>query len=305
MQLYYSDQFTLPLPADHRFPMAKYQQLRNWLQHADWCGEHVFRIPVPATDTQLGHVHTPEYIQRMSRGEMLGIEMRRIGFPWSPQLVERARRSVGGTIAAAHAAQQDGIGVNLAGGTHHAFADAGQGYCVFNDTAVAARELQATSAAISRVLIVDLDVHQGNGTAAIFADDPTVFTFSMHSAKNFPFRKHAADLDVSLPDGTTDEPYLDRLDRALDEAIHEIRPDFVFYIAGADPYEGDRLGRLRLTVAGLMARDRMVLTRCRDLSLPVAISMGGGYAKNINEIVQIHANTIFVASQLLRASSQT
>ena len=212
-------------------------------------------------------------------------------------MVERSRRSVGATIDAARAALSEGIAVNLAGGTHHAQHDAGQGYCVFNDTAVAVRVLQKEKA-LQRALVVDGDVHQGNGTPAIFAQDYSVFTFSMHAATNYPFRKHAADLDLPLPDGTGDVEYLDQLDTALTRALKSANADIVFYISGADPFEGDRLGKLKLTKQGLLARDRLVLTRCRDWSLPVAISMGGGYAPHVDDVVEIHANTVATAFQL-------
>jgi acetoin utilization deacetylase AcuC-like enzyme len=215
-------------------------------------------------------------------------------------MVERSRRSVGATIAAARAAADEGIAANLAGGTHHAFADRGEGYCVFNDVAVAARVVQRDGLA-ARVAVVDCDVHQGNGTAAIFRDDPSVFTFSMHGAHNYPFRKEASDLDVPLDDGMGDDEYLTRLDRHLDEVLLRHRPGFVFYLAGADPYAEDRLGRLGMTIEGLRARDEMVLGRCRALDLPVGVSMSGGYAPDVDAIVTIHANTIAAAAAICGA----
>ncbi len=211
-------------------------------------------------------------------------------------MVERARRSVGATIAAALTAREDGVSANLAGGTHHAFPDRGEGYCVFNDVAVATRVLQRDRLA-RRLAVIDLDVHQGNGTAAIFRDDPSVFTFSMHGAQNFPFKKEISDLDVALPDGTGDEEYLSALDTALTDTLNRHQPDFVFYLAGADPYEGDRLGRMKLTIAGLGRRDEMVFEHCRRMSVPVAVSMGGGYAPEIEAIVTIHTNTIRAAAR--------
>lgn len=263
----------------------------------EWARGCEFCVPVAATDEQLLRVHSRDYVERVATGQLQPLEIRRIGFPWSTGMVERSRRSVGATLDAAQAALNEGIAVNLAGGTHHAHRDGGQGYCVFNDTAVGARHVQAEHD-IKRVLIIDCDVHQGNGTAAIFADDPTVFTFSMHSASNYPFRKHAADLDVAFADGTGDTEYIDRLDTSLNVALKESQADMVFYISGADPYEGDRLGKLKLTKEGLRARDRMVMTRCLDWSLPVAIAMGGGYAPNIDDIVDIHANTVATAFDL-------
>ena len=214
--------------------------------------------------------------------------VRRIGFPWSPAMVERSRRSAGATIAAARAALDDGAAVNLAGGTHHAFADRGEGYCVFNDVAVAARLLQHEGRC-RRVAVVDCDVHQGNGTAAIFRDDPTVFTFSMHGAKNYPFRKETSDLDVELRDGTDDAAYLAALGGALPAVLARQQPELVFYLAGADPYEGDRLGRLRVSMAGLERRDALVFDACRAAGVPVAVAMSGGYAPDVDDIVAIHA----------------
>jgi acetoin utilization deacetylase AcuC-like enzyme len=253
----------------------------------------------PASWEDIGLVHTSAYLNAVATGTLPADVQRRIGFPWSPGMVERSRRSVGATIAAARAARADGLAVNLAGGTHHAFADRGEGYCVFNDVAVGSRVLQRDHGVV-RIAIVDCDVHQGNGTAAIFGDDPTVFTFSIHGANNFPFRKETSDLDISLDDGTGDEEYLGQLATHLDAVLRRHDPEFVFYLAGADPYEGDRLGRLKLTIAGLRARDELVLGRCRALGLPVAISMSGGYAPDVDAIVTIHANTVAVAAALAR-----
>ncbi|MEZ5286554.1 MAG: histone deacetylase [Vicinamibacterales bacterium] len=303
MRAFYSDHFVLPLPEGHRFPMAKYARLRERLV-ADriLAPEALFEAPLAGWD-ELALVHARAYIDAVSTGTLPRETQRRIGFPWSAGMVERSRRSVGATIAAARAAQQDGLAANLAGGTHHSFADRGEGYCVFNDVAVAARVLQREGLA-ARVLVVDCDVHQGNGTAAIFEDDPSVFTFSMHGAHNFPFRKERSDLDVALEDGTGDDEYLALLDRHLDEALAS-QPDAVFYLAGADPYEGDRLGRLKLTIAGLRARDELVLGRCHARGLPVAVSMSGGYAPDVDAIVTIHANTIAVAAALAAAPRET
>ena len=297
MRLFYTDHFVLPLPDGHRFPMEKYYRLREYLKRTDWAQRCQFQVPGAATNEQLQLAHSEEYIDKVVSGTLEPIDVRRIGFPWSEGMVERSRRSVGATIDAARAALSEGIAVNLAGGTHHAQHDAGQGYCVFNDTAVAVRVLQKEKA-IQRALVVDCDVHQGNGTAAIFAQDYSVFTFSMHAATNYPFRKHAADLDLPLPDGTGDVEYLDQLDTALTLALKSANADIVFYISGADPFEGDRLGKLKLTKQGLLARDRLVLTRCLDWSLPVAISMGGGYAPHVDDVVEIHANTVATAFQL-------
>lgn len=300
MLAFYSDHFVLPLPADHKFPMAKYARLRERvLDRGVVAADSLVEAPAAEWD-ELRLVHTPEYVDAVASGTLPPEAQRRIGFPWSPEMVERSRRSVGATIAAARAALDDGLAANLAGGTHHAFADRGEGFCVFNDVAVAARVLQRDGKA-PRIAVVDCDVHQGNGTAAIFQHDPSVFTFSMHGAHNFPFRKETSDLDVALEDGATDADYLPLLARHLDNVLDGHRPDFVFYLAGADPFEGDRLGRLKMTIDGLRARDELVLGRCRVLGLPVAISMSGGYAHDIDAIVTIHANTIAVAATLCRS----
>ena len=297
MHAFYSDHFVLPLPDGHRFPMAKYARLRERLiATAVLAPEQL--IEAPAADwSDLHLVHTPAYVEAVAAGTLPREVERRIGFPWSPDMVERSRRSVGATIAAARAAIEDGLAANLAGGTHHSFADRGEGYCVFNDVAVAARVLQRDGLA-ARVLVVDCDVHQGHGTAAIFRDDPNVFTFSMHGAHNFPFKKQHSDLDVALEDRAGDAEYLRLLERHLDDALARHEPDVVFYLAGADPHEGDRLGRLRMTIDGLRRRDQHVLGRCRQRRLPVAISMSGGYAPDIDAIVSIHANTIATAVAL-------
>ena len=240
-------------------------------------------------------VHTPDYVARVRDGGLTREEQRRIGFPWSVQMVERSRRSVGGTIDAARAALQDGVSANLAGGTHHAFRDRGEGYCIFNDVAVAATTMLETGR-VRQVAVIDLDVHQGNGTAAIFEHDPRVFTCSLHGAANFPFHKERSDLDVPLPDGTGDGEYMAHLAAALDVVL-ATGPDLVFYVAGADPYEGDRLGRMRLTEAGLRQRDAIVFGRCRAERVPVAVTMAGGYAPDVDAIARIHAGTIEEAAQ--------
>jgi len=294
---FYSDHFVLPLPEGHKFPMAKYSRLRERiLAEGILPLSDVQEAPAASWD-DLRLIHAPEYVDAVANGSLPRDAQRRIGFPWSPEMVERSRRSVGATLAASRAALRDGVAVNLAGGTHHSFADRGEGYCIFNDVAVGARKLQRDGAA-TRIAVVDCDVHQGNGTAAIFKDDPTVFTFSMHGAQNFPFRKEVSDLDVPLEDGAGDAEYLPLLTHHLEDVLIGHRPDFVFYLAGADPYEGDRLGRLKMTVAGLRRRDEIVLQRCRALGVPVAISMSGGYAPDIDAIVTIHANTIAVAAAL-------
>jgi acetoin utilization deacetylase AcuC-like enzyme len=297
MDAYYSDHFVLPLPAGHRFPSPRYRMLRDRVA-AECPSIRLLEAPA-ASDGELALVHTPRWIHAVSAGLLTEAEQREIGFPWSPEMVERARRSVGATVAAARAALVDGAAAQLAGGTHHAYADKGSGYCVFNDVAVAARLMQAElhreRRSLLRVAVIDLDVHQGNGTAAIFRDDATVFTLSVHGGRNFPFRKEASDLDVDLPDGCTDEPYLDALDGALAAlwAAHGAEPPgLAFYLAGADPYEGDRLGRLKLTMDGLAERDRRVFAACRERAVPIVVTMAGGYGRSLDDTVAIQLRTL-------------
>jgi acetoin utilization deacetylase AcuC-like enzyme len=297
MPLFYSDVFVLPLPSHHRFPMGKYARLRTRLLASGAFAEADFRVPEGASDAELTRAHCPEYLRRVTTGALGEAEQRAIGFPWSERMVERSRRSSGATLAAAREALTRGWSANLAGGTHHAFRDRGEGFCVFNDAAVAARAMQV-EAGLQRVAIVDCDVHQGNGTASIFAADDSVFTFSIHGARNFPFAKEQSDLDIELADGTGDEEYLWHLERGLDETLERSRPQLAIYLAGADPYEDDRLGRLSLTKRGLVRRDELVLGRLAARGVPVAIAMAGGYARDIEDSVEIHANTIDVARRL-------
>lgn len=283
MKAYYCDTFILPLPEGHRFPITKYRLLREAV--AD---EVELLLPEAVDDATLQRAHTGDYVRRATRGELTPQEVRELGFPWSPELVERSRRSAGATLQAARAALRDGRAVNLAGGTHHAFADRPAGFCLFNDSVIAARALQAEGL-VERVLVVDTDVHQGNGTAAIARGDDSLFTFSLHGQNNYPARKEASDLDIGLPDGTSDEPYLEALERGLQEALERSRPQLVIFVSGADPYEGDRLGRLKLTRAGLRERDQRVLERC---DLPVVVTMAGGYAHKVEDTATIHAQTV-------------
>lgn len=288
MKAFYTDHFVLPLPEGHRFPMAKYRMVRE--QVGDLPGLDLAEAPA-ATDTQLLLAHDPVYVQRVITGTLAPQAQREIGFPWSPGMVERSRRSVGATIAAARTALEDGIAVNLAGGTHHAYRDKGSGFCVFNDAAVAARVMQRTHG-VKRVAIIDLDVHQGNGTASILKRDASIFTLSLHGEKNFPFRKEPSDLDIGLPDDCTDDDYLVALDNALDELSSRFKPDLLIYLAGADPHEADRLGRLKLSFAGLKARDERVFDFAKSLDIGVAITMAGGYGTDINNTVRVHVQTI-------------
>ncbi|MEM8993764.1 MAG: histone deacetylase [Acidobacteriota bacterium] len=297
MDAFYSDQFVLPLPDDHRFPMLKYRRLRERVD-AEVPGA-TLRVPAASSDDELLRVHSARYVADVKAGAVEPKPWRRVGFPWSPELVERSRRSVGGTVSAARSALANGAAVNLAGGTHHAFADRGEGFCVFNDVAVASRAMQAEGR-VDRILVVDLDVHQGNGTAAIFAGDPSVFTLSLHGARNYPFQKEKSDLDVPLADGTGDAEYLDALEAALDRALPASGPDLVFFLAGADPYRGDRLGKLALSRRGLARRDRLVFERCGARGVPVAIVMAGGYCPDVEEIASIHLETVTQAAELAR-----
>jgi acetoin utilization deacetylase AcuC-like enzyme len=303
MQVFYSDHFVLPLPPGHRFPMPKYRLLRDRV--AAECAAVRLVEALPASEGELALAHTPGYIERVFGGTLSTAEQRAIGFPWSNAMVERARRSVGATIAAARAALTDSVAAQLAGGTHHAHGDRGSGYCVFNDVAVAARLMQAEVHRRTRrglnVVVIDLDVHQGDGTAAIFADDTSVFTLSLHGEKNFPARKPPSDLDVALPDGCTDEPYLAALDTALEQMWQqEPQPGLAFYLAGADPHEGDRLGRLKLTAAGLAERDRRVFAACHARGVPVAVVMGGGYGHDIHTTVALQLATVREAAAWAR-----
>ena len=304
MRAFYSDQFVLPLPDGHRFPMAKYGLLRARL--AQEVPEIEMLAAQPASDGELALVHTPEYIQSVVQGSLSAQAQREIGFPWTPAMVERSRRSAGATVMAARAAlfAGEGLAANLAGGTHHAYADHGSGFCVFNDAAVATRLMQAEWGRRYlrplKVAIVDLDVHQGNGTARIFANDPQVFTLSLHGARNFPFAKETSDLDVELPDGCDDDAYLEALDQALVTLESRFAPDLVIYLAGADPHEGDRLGRLKLSFDGLEARDRRVFDWAFHRRLPLAFAMAGGYGTQIADTVEVQVNTYRVAQAYWR-----
>lgn len=289
MKVYSSDRFVLPLPPKHRFPMAKYRLLRERLSNHP---QLEILTPPAATDEQLLTTHCPQYLEALKTGTLDKQLIRRLGFPFSPELVERSRRSVGATYAACLAALEEGVSANLAGGTHHAFRERPEGFCVFNDSVVALRCL-LESGAIRSALVFDCDVHQGNGTAALTAGDPRIFTVSLHGEKNFPFRKQTSDLDLPLPDGTGDQAYLEALSQALDSNLGQ--PELVIYLSGADPYEGDRLGRLSLSKDGLRRRDQMVLSRFSERGWPVAVTMGGGYAERVDDIVDIHEQTVLTA----------
>jgi acetoin utilization deacetylase AcuC-like enzyme len=299
MLAFHSDAHSLALPPGHRFPQSKYRLLREHFEREPGL---LRMAPAPAaSDGELALAHTPDYIDAVLHGTLSAAQQREIGFPWSPAMAERSRRSVGASIAAARAALAEGVAANMAGGTHHAYADKGSGFCVFNDVAVAARLMQAEWARVRRsrlqVLVIDLDVHQGNGTASIFRDDDSVFTFSMHGARNFPFRKEPSDLDVELPDGCGDADYLAALERAMEEVWRRCNPGLAFYLAGADPHEGDRLGRLKMTYAGLAERDRRVLAALRERHIPVSLSMAGGYGRDLATTVAVQVGTLMLAAE--------
>ena len=290
MRAFAHDVFTYPLPEGHRFPFAKYRLVRE-------AAERLAEVRVcdteAATWDDLGRTHSPDWLERVRTGRLERREVLGLGLPWSPELVERARRATGATVLAARAALEDGLAANLGGGTHHAFADVGRGFCVFNDVVTALRALRSERR-VERVLIVDVDVHQGDGTHALLAADASAFTLSVNGFRNYPFRRVPGDLDVDLPDGTEDERYLDELARALPAALRRARPQLCFVLAGADPYEGDRLGRLALTKAGLAVRDRLVRDTLLTAGVPVCVTLAGGYAEDIADTVEINVSTLRV-----------
>jgi len=301
MKVFTSDQFTFPLPEGHRFPMIKYALLREAVQGSGLVAPGDLRVPEPTSDEQILRAHDAVYLEKVKSGRLTVKEIRRIGLPWSPELVLRARYSAGGTIAACRMALAEGIAVNLAGGTHHASGDRGQGYCIFNDSVIAARAMQAEGR-VERAVVLDCDVHQGNGTAAIARDDPTIFTFSIHNENNFPLHKEPSDLDIGLEDGAGDEDYLTALEDGVREALGRAGAGLAIYLAGADPYEGDLLGRLALTKEGLARRDRLVLEMCRQAGLPVAVVLAGGYGRYVQDTVEIHLQTVCVSAELAAQS---
>jgi acetoin utilization deacetylase AcuC-like enzyme len=301
---FYCDTFVLPLPDGHRFPMAKYALLRARIEaHRQALGVRL-ELPPAASEQDVLRVHCPAYWERVRSGTLSESEQRRIGFPWSSAMVQRTLRVSGATTAALRRALQDGVAVSLAGGTHHADYDHGAGYCVLNDSVVAARHLQHAGL-VKRVLVIDLDVHQGNGTAALCAGDPSIFTFSMHGEKNYPAVKAMSDLDIALPSGCGDSDYLKRLMHELPRVLTLTQPDCAIYLAGADPYEGDQLGFLKLTKAGLAARDHYVLNELHSRGLACAITMAGGYAANVADIVDIHYATVQCAAAFAQRWTQS
>ena len=294
MKAFYTDHFVLPLPAGHRFPMEKYSRLRDLV--CSLSDIELVEAP-PATDTQILYAHDPSYLIKVIEGKLSAQEQREIGFPWSEKMVERSRRSAGATVAAAKTALQEGIAANLAGGTHHAYRDAGSGFCVFNDSAIAARTLQKEISSTLKIAVIDLDVHQGNGTASILKHDDSIFTLSIHGENNFPFKKEESDLDLGLADGCHDDTYLHSLGNCLDQLDSRFKANCLIFLAGADPHEGDRLGRLQLSTEGMRLRDETVFQYALDRQIPIAFSMAGGYGKEIESTVDIHFQTIKTALQ--------
>jgi acetoin utilization deacetylase AcuC-like enzyme len=294
LKAFYADHYVLPLPEGHRFPMEKYKKLRDLVSQL--AGVYLENAP-SVTDTQILYAHDASYLIKVLQGSLSPQEQQEIGFPWSTQMVERSRRSAGATLAAAKIALKEGVAANLAGGTHHAYRNKGSGFCVFNDSAIAARALQKEIHPRLKVAIIDLDVHQGNGTASILENDPSIFTFSIHGENNFPISKEVSDLDIGLPDGTGDEFYLAALHQGLEKLEEQFKPDFIIYLAGADPHEGDRLGKLSITKNGMGQRDQCVFQFALDRQIPIAFSMAGGYGKEIQSTVDIHFQTIQTALQ--------
>jgi acetoin utilization deacetylase AcuC-like enzyme len=294
LKAFYTDHFVLPLPSGHRFPMEKYSKLRNLVN--DLAGVELLEAPA-ASDTQILYAHDPQYLINIIGGHLNANEQREIGFPWSEKMVERSRRSAGATVAACKTSLTEGVSVNLAGGTHHAYRDMGSGFCVFNDSAIAARALQKEMNPKLKVAIIDLDVHQGNGTASILQNDSSIFTLSIHGENNFPFKKEVSNLDYGLPDECDDQAYLQALTHCLDELDSRFKPDNLIFLAGADPHVDDRLGRLNISSEGMRLRDETVLAYALDRNLPIALSMAGGYGKEIASTVNIHFQTIKTALQ--------
>ena len=294
-KLVYSDGYDLNLGA-HVFPSIKYKLIHQKLLEEKYAAEEDFLEPQPAADADVLRVHTQEYVRKLKLGKLSYPEMLRLEVPYSPELVRACWLCAGGTILAGKRALTDGFGINIGGGFHHAFPDHGEGFCVLNDVAIAIRRLQA-DAAVEHVMVVDTDVHQGNGTAAIFGGDATVFTLSIHQENNYPQPKPPSNIDINLPDGIGDEEYLALLDRHLEKALAEFSPQVLFYVGGADPYREDQLGGLALTMEGLKRRDTLVFEKARARKIPVAVPLAGGYARRVEDTVQIHINTILAARE--------
>lgn len=297
LSIAYDPIYQLPLPEGHRFPMEKYDLLPKQLIHEGTCTEEDFFVPKKIAFSALERVHTPLYLENLLKGKLNSKEIRKIGFPLSKTLIEREQIIAGGTVEGALKALKNGIAMNIAGGTHHAFSDHGEAFCLLNDQAIAAQYL-LDHTPVQRVLIIDLDVHQGNGTAEIFKYNPQVFTFSIHGAKNYPFHKETSDLDIALEDHTPDQVYLDQVKLHVPLLIEEFQPDFIFYLCGVDVVATDKLGRLGMSINGCKTRDQLVLSLCKEKNIPVQCSMGGGYSKDIKVILEAHSNTFRVAQHI-------
>lgn len=297
LKIAYSPIYKYPLPEAHRFPMSKYELIPEQLLYEGTVTEQQFFHPELLPEATLLLTHEHVYWEKLKNQTLTEREVRAIGFPMTPRLVERGRHIASGTLECAAHAMKDGVAMNVAGGTHHSFSYKGEGFCVLNDIAIAANALLHRGL-VERILVIDLDVHQGNGTAQIFQNEPRVFTFSMHGEKNYPHRKEQSDLDVALPDGMTDKPYLELLQRHLYTLMEQVQPEFVFYLSGVDVLETDRLGRLSLSIAGCKERDKLVLKTCKLLRIPLAISMGGGYSARLAHVVEAHCNTFRLAQEI-------
>jgi acetoin utilization deacetylase AcuC-like enzyme len=295
LKLVYSDQYDLNL-GNHVFPAVKYRLIRDKLVREGIARPDDLVEPPAASDEDVALVHHRDYIRKLQTGKLSYVEILRLEIPYSPELIRAVWLCAGGSILAGRLALQDGVGVNIGGGFHHAYPDHGEGFCVLNDIAIAIRSLQKDKA-IERAMAVDCDVHQGNGTAAVFAGDHTVFTFSIHQENNYPYPKPPSDLDINLEDGVGDEEYLARLDEGLEKSLADFKPDLMVYVAGADPYREDQLGGLRLTLGGLEKRDRLVYEKARARKMPVAVTLAGGYARKVEDTVLIHANTVRIADE--------
>ena len=293
----YDPIYRLPLPENHRFPMEKYELLPQQLLLEGTCEPSDFFTPTKVALENVFRIHNKEYVTRLINLNLTQREIRKIGFPLTKELVERELMIAGGTIMGCEKALKTGIAMNIAGGTHHAFSDCGEAFCLLNDQAIAAQYLLDQKKA-SQILILDLDVHQGNGTAAIFESNTKIFTLSVHGAKNYPFRKEKSDLDIALEDDTGDKKYLDKIKKIIPELIDNIKPDFIFYLSGVDVLGTDKLGRLNLTIEGCKERDTFVLKQCNDRNIPLQCSMGGGYSKDIKIIIEAHANTYRAAKTI-------
>ncbi|RZS99068.1 histone deacetylase family protein [Aquimarina brevivitae] len=297
LKIAYHPIYKHPLPEGHRFPMEKYELLPKQLLHEGTCTEDNFFTPTFPSDKDILAVHDSDYYKQLTSLSLDKKAIRKIGFPLSEELIKREVIIADGTIKASRDALNHGIAMNIAGGTHHAYTDRGEAFCLLNDQAIGASYLLRNGLA-NKILIVDLDVHQGNGTAEIFTNNNQVFTFSMHGAKNYPFKKEKSDLDIELPNGTKDEAYLNQLKTILPKLIKEQKPDFIYYLCGVDILETDKLGKLSCSIQGCKERDRFVLQTCKDLELPVMCSMGGGYSAEIKIIIDAHANTFRVAQEI-------